>query len=68
MNVFFWQRSELFEYSASRWIDDAWPLGGRCQGFDVDDGRTRQVKVLRVGGIVGKPITSRRFFFASQIG
>lgn len=47
MNVFFWQRSGLFEYSASRWIDGAASLGGRCKGFD---GRPRQVKVLQVGG------------------
>jgi hypothetical protein len=62
MNVFFWQRSGLFEYSASRWIDGAASLGGRCKGFD---GRPRQVKVLQVGGIVGRLLASRRFFLSA---
>ena len=43
------------------WIDGASSSGGRCSRFDLDDGRTRQVKVFRWGKIVGKPKASRRF-------
>ena len=45
------------------WIDGAGALGGRCSGFD---GLNRQVKVLQVGGIVGRPLASRRFFLGRR--
>jgi hypothetical protein len=59
------KRSQLYYLNIQLldWIDGAGALGGRCSGFD---GRTRQVKVLQVGGIVGRPLASRRFFFGRR--
>jgi hypothetical protein len=59
------KRSQLYYLNIQLldWIDGAGALGGRCSGFD---GRTRQVKVLQVGGIVGRPLASRRFLLGRR--
>jgi hypothetical protein len=60
---FFGNARDYLNIQLLDWIDGAGALGGRCSGFD---GRTRQVKVLQVGGIVGRPLASRRFFLGRR--
>jgi len=60
---FFGNARDYLNIQLLDWIDGAGALGGRCSGFG---GRTRQVKVLQVGGIVGRPLASRRFFLGRR--